>query len=85
MSLGIKDIVSTMTYKALSVFPLFLIDLISKDLLYLSHTYSLLLKYTLTLGSLHLLLPLPLNALPQVSTGLTSSPLTGLYSNVISQ
>lgn len=84
MPLGIKDIVSTMTYKALSVFPLFLIDLISKDL-YLSHTYSLLLKYTLTLGSLHLLLPLPLNALPQVSTGLTSSPPTGLYSNVISQ
>lgn len=84
MPLGIKDIVSTMTYKALSVFPLFLIDLISKDL-YLSHTYSLLLKYTLTLGSLHLLLPLPLNALPQVSTGITSSPPTGLYSNVISQ
>lgn len=84
MPLGIKDIVSTMTYKALSVFPLFLIDLISKDL-YLSHTYSLLLKYTPTLGSLHLLLPLPLNALPQVSTGITSSPPTGLYSNVISQ
>lgn len=84
MPLGIKDIVSTMTYKALSVFPLFLIDLISKDL-YLSHTYSLLLKYTLTLGSLYLLLPLPLNALPQVSTGITSSPPTGLYSNVISQ
>lgn len=84
MPLGIKDIVSTMTYKALSVFPLFLIDLISKDL-YLSHTCSLLLKYTLTLGSLHLLLPLPLNALPQVSTGITSSPPTGLYSNVISQ
>lgn len=84
MPLGIKDIVSTMTYKALSVFPLFLIDLISKDL-YLSHTYSLLLKYTLTLGFLHLLLPLPLNALPQVSTGITSSPPTGLYSNVISQ
>lgn len=84
MPLGIKDIVSTMTYKALSVFPLFLINLISKDL-YLSHTYSLLLKYTLTLGSLHLLLPLPLNALPQVSTGITSSPPTGLYSNVISQ
>lgn len=84
MPLGIKDIVSTMTYKALSVFPLFLIDLISKDL-YLSHTYSLLLKYTLTLGSLHLLLPLPLNALPQVSTGITSSPPTGFYSNVISQ
>lgn len=84
MPLGIKDIVSTMTYKALSVFPLFLIDLISKDL-YLSHTYPLLLKYTLTLGSLHLLLPLPLNALPQVSTGITSSPPTGLYSNVISQ
>lgn len=84
MPLGIKDIVSTMTYKALSVFPLFLIDLISKDL-YLSHTYSLLLKYTLTLGSLHLLLPLPLNALPQVSTGITSSPPTSLYSNVISQ
>lgn len=84
MPLGIKDIVSTMTYKALSVFPLFLIDLISKDL-YLSHTYSLLLKYTLTLGSLHLLLPLPLNALPQVSTGITSSLPTGLYSNVISQ
>lgn len=84
MPLGIKDIVSTMTYKALSVFPLFFIDLISKDL-YLSHTYSLLLKYTLTLGSLHLLLPLPLNALPQVSTGITSSPPTGLYSNVISQ
>lgn len=79
MSLGIKDIVSTMTYKALSVLPLFIIDLISKDLLYLSHASSLHLKYTLTLESLHLLLPLPLNALPQ---GLLP---TGLYSNLISQ